>query len=161
MTRIEERDERGHFTKVSLTSEEAREMNRRSRLNRDGGKAKLRMRADKLLLSLGVEGGYEAAPEELRMLAEKYITKGAPSTMSLLLKQTGKMVKPPTVQEASAPDWDPESGDPCPLCGGVRVTIALDNESAQLIAGILNAQNVEAGSPVPVAGRENGGGRGS
>lgn len=158
LNEIIERDELGRIVKNTLTPEAAKEMQARSiKSRRDKVDGTNHDKAVELLRSKGLE--WEEAPEDLRQLAEQYQVKGDAATMTLILKQTGTMVKTEKASANEMPDWNPEGGDPCPLCGGVRVTLSLDDESAIYVAGVLNASNLETGPTSPVEGRKSGNGR--
>ena len=141
-----QRGDGGRFVAKELSSERARELQKLSiEAQKENTKEAIGERADSLLRSLGIEGGWEEAPIELRILAEQAVRKGKSSTssMTLLLEQTRRRIKPKTEKAETTPfgDWNPESGDPCPLCGGNRVTIVLDDESALDLERILNAHS--------------------
>lgn len=118
----ETRDERGRVT--GMTSERARELAKKSLESRA---TKVETKARKMLEETsGLK--WAAADESLRLLATQAAEGGggAVTAHRLFLQRIGKL-KEDTGGNALA--WDPESGKPCPTCGGARVTIFVAREA--------------------------------
>ena len=146
------RDAKGHFLKgagTPWTPEQARE-------NAKKGQAALQAKnseatresADRILREdAKMEGGWDAASEGMRKLALDVARGGSGSVQSfrLLLSQTGGIVKSEKT-DAPGQNWNPESGDPCPLCSANRVTLMVDADVGSDVEKIIDDKApVEAG----------------
>jgi hypothetical protein len=154
------RDEKGHFLKgagTPWTPEQLSEMGKRGnaalRAKRSAEAIQsLRDRANTLLVDLGIPKGWEGATEDLRILAESAVKdeSGKNQAMRTLLQQTGNLVKSEK-NDSPGQTWKPESGDQCPLCGGNRVSLLLDEDSLFYIGDIVRDKApVEAGPTFPL-----------
>jgi hypothetical protein len=112
---VTERDEAGKIVASRLSSEQAREMQRRSAASRTGSGIP---QAEKMLRDLGGLS-WDDADESLRVLALGAVQKtgGAVTSHRLLLDRLGKL--------KTSQDYSPEAGGPCPTCGGQTLVISM------------------------------------
>jgi len=127
------RDEKGTIRGGTLSSERARALARLSVEKRNTGRTE---RAAKLLSELGgLE--WEAADESLKTLAVQAVEGGAGSVTAhrLLLTRLGKLEE--AKKGTAVEEWDPESGEPCPTCGGTRIALHIDGPGSKRLDDLL------------------------
>jgi len=146
LTTARERGILCQMPRPKISSERARELQKLANESRMRNRQNTaQAQADRLLRQLGIEGGWRDADEGMRVAATRVVVQKDMTAWKMLLEQTGNRVKAASgAARPEGPDWNPESGDPCPLCGGNRVTLLLDADTAVLVAEIIHDPNVEA-----------------
>ena len=127
------RDEKGKIIGGTLSHERAVELARKAVEKRNTGRTE---RAAKLLQELGGLD-WDAADESLKTLAVQAVEGGSGSVTAhrLLLQRLGKLDEAKKGENVA--DWDPEGGEPCPVCGGVRINLVVDGTGNRRLDEIL------------------------
>jgi len=134
------RNEHGTITGGTMTSERAKYLAGLAVQKRNSGRTE---RAAKLLQELGgLE--WDAADESLKTLAVQAVEGGPGSVTAhrLLLQRLGKLTE--TGKGAETENWDPEGGEPCPTCGGVRIALLVSADGKTRLESLMDDSVEEA-----------------
>ena len=128
------RDEKGKITGGTLSHERAVELARKAVEKRNTGRTD---RAAKLLQELG-SLEWDEADESLKTLAVQAVDGGAGSVTAhrLLLQRLGKLQE--AKKGSNVEEWDPESGEPCPTCGGVRIALLISEDGKRRLDSLMD-----------------------